>query len=134
MLTVKSRRTTAKDTAEFATATLNTVGQSLRDGTGKELAVHDAGMWQATDGSTYVSLTIADTVDITFENPQFGEVERVTNVSGVQLIDSALWGGAGEYQLIAIYDDALDAWHLRIKPGVLMPLLTIAPAGTASVR
>jgi hypothetical protein len=73
----------------------------------------------------------ASAVQLAFENRTFEETDEIGPLEGVQIINSAIWADAhtDEPKLIAEFDFVIEAWHLRIHPGVAMPVLTIAPAG-----
>lgn len=121
-----------EDSLELHTAMLRSIGVSLRDGDNQEIALHVRGLWRRL-GQEFLSFAPQGAVRLTFENQVFGEVEVVSPVTGVQFIDSSIWAGAdtAEPKLVAEFDLVLEAWHLRIRPGVAMPILTIAPAANA---
>ena len=130
MLFARLRAPKGEPSLEIQTSFLHSVGVSMRDADGQEIAVHIRGLWHR-EGRNFLSIDLQGTVQFIFENPTFDEKEKIGPVEGVQIINSGLWINADGSvpKLVAEFDLSLEAWHLRLRPGVAMPVLTIAPAG-----
>jgi len=93
-----------------------TEGETLKTASGKPIAVHRGGLWQAGN-KAYISVSFETPVQLAFSDTTTGGEAKFGPFSTLRIVNGSIWvKGESDVQLLAHFSDVNWVWTVYPQP------------------
>jgi hypothetical protein len=107
-----------------------TEGEALKTASGKHVAVHRTGLWQAGN-IAYISISFQTPVMLSFEDPAAGAHAQFGPFPRIRIVNGSIWIKKDQQvELLAHFSDINWVWTVYPMPTMKASILKLLPAET----